>query len=82
MLETVLERMRLRHPRRPENGGVEQWLNRRRQEGASARTRNIDLVRLIAFANWCATNRRLIDNPFRGMPKANEAPTLAAVAGR
>src|SRR5262249_16923757 len=30
-----------------ERPAVERWLNRRRQEGASARTRNIDLTRLI-----------------------------------
>jgi integrase len=52
---------------------VEHWLNRRRTEGASARTRNVDLTALIAFANWCIANRRLNANPFRGIPKANEA---------
>jgi integrase len=58
-----------------ERPAVERWLNRRRQEGASARTRNIDLTRLIAFANWCVDNGRLTSNPFSGIAKANEAET-------
>src|SRR5262249_19556655 len=53
----------------------EHWLNRRRQEKASARTRNIDLTHLIAFGNWCIANSRLPSNPFHGIPKANEAET-------
>ena len=56
-----------------ERSAVEYWLNTRRSEGASARTRNVDLAALIAFGNWCVANRRLILNPFRGIPKANEA---------
>jgi hypothetical protein len=56
-----------------ERSPVEHWLNRRRGEGASARTRNVDLIALIAFGNWCVANRRLMTNPFRGIPKANEA---------
>ncbi len=58
-----------------ERSAVENWLNQRRKGGASARTRNIDLTRLIAFANWCVTNGRLLVNHFRGIPKANEAET-------
>jgi hypothetical protein len=58
-----------------ERSAAEHWLNRRRQEGASGRTRNIDLTRLIAFANWCVANGRLIANPFRGLVRANEAET-------
>jgi integrase len=58
-----------------ERSAVEHWLNRRRQEGASGRTRNIDLTRLLAFANWCVVNGRLTANPFRGIARANEAET-------
>jgi integrase len=58
-----------------ERSAVERWLNRRRQEGASGRTRNIDLTRLTAFANWCVANGRLLTNPFRGVARANEAET-------
>jgi hypothetical protein len=36
-----------------ERSSVEHWLNRRRQGGTSGRTRDIDLTRLIASANWC-----------------------------
>jgi integrase len=58
-----------------ERAAVENWLNQRRRNGASARTRNIDLTHLIAFANWCVTNGRLTGNPFRGITKSNEAET-------
>jgi integrase len=56
-----------------ERSAVERWLNQRRSQNASARTRNVDLTALIAIGNWCVSNRRLIANPFRGIPKANEA---------
>jgi integrase len=52
---------------------VEHWLNERRKAGTSARTRNIDLTRLIAFANWLIANGRLLTNPFNGIPKALES---------
>src|SRR5262249_43381379 len=42
-----------------ERSAMERRLNARRQAGASARTRNIDLARLIAFANWCKETGRL-----------------------
>jgi integrase len=58
-----------------ERAAVENWLSKRRRDGASARTRNIDLTHLIALANWCVANGRLTSNPFRGIPKANEAET-------
>jgi integrase len=56
-----------------ERSAVEHWLNRRRQGGTSARTRNIDLTRLNSLVNWCVANGRLTTNPLRGIPKANEA---------
>jgi integrase len=52
---------------------VEIWLVQRRSLKASARTRNVDLTALIAFVNWCIANHRLSANPFKGIPKANEA---------
>jgi hypothetical protein len=52
---------------------VEHWLNARPSEGASARTRNVDLAALTAFGNRLVANRRLMTNSFRGIPKANEA---------
>ena len=52
---------------------VERWLVRRRDEGASARTRNVDLTAILALTNWCVANRRLLTNPFLGITKANEA---------
>jgi integrase len=58
-----------------DRSAVERWLNGRRLEGASGRTRNIDLTRLIAFGNWCVEGGRLLVNPFWGIPKASEAET-------
>src|SRR6516165_5314105 len=55
-----------------ERSAMERWLNARRQAGSSARTRNVDLIRLIAFANWCAANGRLAANPFKGVARADE----------
>src|SRR5262245_60247566 len=52
---------------------VEHWLNRRRNEGASARTRNVDLTASLTFGNWCVANRRPVAKPCRGIPKADEA---------
>src|SRR5271157_5941954 len=55
-----------------ERSALERWLNARRQAKASARTRNVDLIRLIAFANWCVENGRLNSNPFKGVARADE----------
>jgi len=53
---------------------LERWLNRRRTENASARTRNTDRATLNAFANWCAEPSigRIVSNPFKGVSKADE----------
>jgi integrase len=53
---------------------VESWLNGRRRENASARTRNVDRTALISFGNWCTGKnvRRLDTNPFEDLPRANE----------
>jgi hypothetical protein len=58
-----------------ERPAVERWLAKRRQDGASVRTRNIDLARLIAFANWCKEADRLLSNPFDAISKGNEEET-------
>jgi integrase len=58
-----------------DRAAVERWLNQRRIQGASGRTRNIDLTRLSAFANWCVADGRLIANPFRDVARANESET-------
>jgi site-specific recombinase XerC len=53
---------------------LERWLASETRRGRSARSRNAHRAALIAFANWCAdpTIGRLISNPFRGVPKADE----------
>jgi integrase len=55
-----------------ERTALEGWLNQRRLDGASARTRNVDLTAVRAFANWCVEAGRLIRNPFDGITKADE----------
>ena len=34
---------------------------------------NADRKTLIAFCNWCIADRRFRSNPFKGIPKANQA---------
>ena len=55
-----------------DRSAVEKWLNVRKASGSSARTRNVDLIRLDSFMNWCISNRRLAVNPLAGIPKAKE----------
>jgi integrase len=73
ILRHVLEGCEFRTLADLERSAVEHWLNRRRSEGTSARTRNVDLIAINALGNWCVANGRLIMNPFRGISKANEA---------
>jgi integrase len=42
------------------------------KEGFSLRTRNAILTACVSFGNWLVRDARLIDNPFRGIPKMNE----------
>ena len=56
-----------------DRSAVETWLNARRAGGASGRTRNIDLTRLVAFANWLKAVGRIARNPFEAIPKADES---------
>jgi integrase len=53
---------------------LEAWLTRQTRGGMSARTRNSYLTSASAFCNWCVepTVGRLANNPFDGIPKANE----------
>jgi len=51
---------------------LEGWVALRMADGMSARTRNAHLSALIAFANWCIDNDRLVMNPFARIGKANE----------
>ena len=50
----------------------ERWLNARGAEGMSAARRNVYQSAIIAFGNWAVLAKRLLANPFMGMPKANE----------
>ena len=74
ILETVLSGCEFRVLADLDREAVERWLNHRRSTNASARTRNTDRATLNAFANWCADPSigRLVSNPFKGVPKADE----------
>ncbi len=56
-----------------EREALERWLADEAAKGRSARSRNTHRAALIAFANWCVRTGRLSTNPFKGVPKANEA---------
>ena len=53
--------------------GLERWLSRESTKGRSARSRNAHRTALVSFCNWCLAVGRLTTNPFKGVPKANEA---------
>ncbi len=57
-----------------DRGKLESWLTIQDRNGMGARTRNSYLASAVAFANWCCepTVGRLMNNPFKGCPKANE----------
>ncbi len=50
---------------------LERWLVARQTEGMGAGTRNEYRQELVGFANWCVRTRRLLNNPFVGVPKAD-----------
>jgi hypothetical protein len=50
---------------------LEQWLVSRKNEGIGAGNRNEYRQELVGFGNWCVRGRRLITNPFAGVPKAD-----------
>lgn len=51
---------------------VESWLVDKLDAGMAARTRNSYLGSLKGFCAWCVRNRRLMTNPIRSIPKADE----------
>jgi len=55
-----------------DRAALERWLCCQADKSMSARTRNAYQGALVAFCNWCLKSHRLIANPLRGMPKANE----------
>ena len=65
-----------------ERSAMERWLNARRQARASARTRNVDLIRLIAFGNWCVRTADSQRTRSKGLPEPTRRPTLAGSDGR
>ncbi len=52
---------------------LERWLVVEASKGRSARSRNAHRTALVSFCNWCVAVGRLAVNPFKGVPKANEA---------
>jgi hypothetical protein len=73
-LRRIQEGCRFRRLADLDRNTVEKWLIRQTKDGMGARTRNMHLASVIAFANWCQQpdNGRLLDNPFAGIAKANE----------
>ena len=55
---------------------LEKWLSTRQASGMGAVTRNAYREACITFANWCVRNRRLLSNPFVGVPKADAKADL------
>ena len=51
--------------------GLTDWLGKQLAFGMSAGTRNEYRQELVGFGNWCVKTRRLIQNPFTDVPKAN-----------
>ena len=52
---------------------LERWLAAEADNNRSARSRNAHRTALVSFCNWCVSTGRLTSNPFKGVPKANEA---------
>jgi hypothetical protein len=52
---------------------LERWLTDQARADRSARSRNAHRTALVSFCNWCVAVGRLGSNPFKGVPKANEA---------
>src|SRR5262249_14813979 len=74
ILKRIFEECQFRTLADLDTSTVEAWLNRRRQQKASARTRNTDRASLIGFGNWCAGRNvtRLLSNPSDDLPRADE----------
>lgn len=52
---------------------LERWLTAQAKAGKiGARTRNTYRAAAVAFCNWCVDTRRLVVNPFAGVPVADE----------
>jgi integrase len=56
-----------------DRSALEGWLARESAAGRSARSRNAHRIAAVAFGNWAVDTRRLLANPFDGVPKASEA---------
>jgi integrase len=52
---------------------LERWLADEARGDRSARSRNAHRTALVSFGNWCVAVDRLASNPFKGVPRANEA---------
>ena len=50
---------------------LERWLASHAEAGMSAGNRNAYRQEVVGFANWCIRTRRLVANPFSGVPQAD-----------
>ncbi|MBL6705873.1 MAG: tyrosine-type recombinase/integrase [Planctomycetaceae bacterium] len=53
-------------------GRLEQWLLDAEQDGLGPRTRNRYRSAIVAFCGWCVSSERLLNNPLKSLPVANE----------
>ena len=52
-------------------GAVEKWLVQQQDAGMSAAARNNYREAAVCFGNWCRRTRRLTENPFADVPRAD-----------
>ena len=52
---------------------VEAWMMKQEASGMGARTLNVARSAVVAFAAWCRKTRRLVSNPMRDLPRADES---------
>ena len=53
-------------------GSIELWLVEQADAGMAAATRNSYREAIVCFGNWCRRTHRLTQNPFDGLPRADQ----------
>ena len=53
-------------------GSIERWLVEQADAGMAAATRNSYREAIVCFGNWCRRTHRLTQNPFDGLPRADQ----------
>jgi len=81
-LARIIRECRFRSLKDIDRQEVHRWMNRTAQmprdpgdagsQPLAARTINMHRAAMVAFCNWCVTERRLTANPIAGLPKVEE----------